>query len=204
MPRPHPATLLLLWILLVSWAVGQAPDRLTWLVPAGCLVAGGVAGLQFRRLLWRSRWLFLTIAACLAWLTPGRPLSWTGLSMEGAEAALEQVGRLLLVMAAVAVLLAILAPPRLIEAIRLLAAPLSILGIDRDRVALRLALTLRYLEEGGAGRRIRSLADIDAVLERTRCLEGSDAITFGGQRFAPLDMALVVLAALVAAGLAVW
>lgn len=203
MHRPHPATLLLLWMLAVWWAVGQGPDRLAWLVPAVCLAALRLAGPPFRRLLWRSRWLFLAIVACLGWLTPGQPVAGTGLSIEGADAALEQVGRLLLVMAAVSLLLRVLDRLHLVEAIRLLALPLPMLGIDRDRVAIRLALTLRYLDEEGAARRIRSLADIDALLERSSDSRSDAPMVFEPRRLALSDLILMMLAMLALAGWAV-
>lgn len=160
----HPASLLLLWGVAVLSASTRPPAFLLWSVPAVLLLAAALSAFRWRRLFWRSRWLLVAVFACLAWLTPGQPVAWTGMTYEGLESAAEQLGRLLLVLASVAILLDMLDPPRLIAGLRILAAPLAVLGLDRDRLAVRLDLTLRYLEQGVRPRPIRSLGDIDALL----------------------------------------
>lgn len=192
----HPATLLLLWGAAVLLASTRSPEVLLWLVPAVLLLAFGFSPSRCRRLIWRSRWLLLAVVACLAWLTPGQPVSWTGMSREGLDAAAEQLGRLLLVMASVAILLEALEPPRLIAGIRVLAVPLGVFGLDRDRVAVRLDLTLRYLEQGGRSRPIRSLADIDALLAVPPEGELPTATASHRQRLALPDVCLLAAAAL--------
>ncbi|MCF8149802.1 MAG: hypothetical protein K9K30_13850 [Burkholderiaceae bacterium] len=98
-------------------------------------------------LLRRSRWLLLTMLVMFGWLTPGTPLPGIpGASQEGLLLAAESIARLLIALSVVAMLLQKLPPTRLVAGIRSLLTPLALLGIPRDRVAVRLALTLQAVE----------------------------------------------------------
>jgi hypothetical protein len=86
------------------------------------------------------------------WLTPGTPLPGVpGASHEGLLLAADNIARLLIALSSLAMLLNILAPADLVAGMRGLLAPVALLGFPRDRIAVRLALTLREVEASRHG-----------------------------------------------------
>jgi energy-coupling factor transport system permease protein len=86
------------------------------------------------------------------WLTPGTPLlNIPGATQEGLLLAAENIARLLIALSTVALILKALSPSELVAGVRSLLAPLALLKISRDRVAVRLALTLNEVETSRNG-----------------------------------------------------
>ena len=111
------------------------------------LVALLAATAHFRLLLRRSRWLLLTMLVMFGWLTPGTPVPLIpGATQEGLLLAADNLARLLAALSTAALILKALSPPELVAGIRSLLAPLALLKISRDRIAVRLALTLNEVE----------------------------------------------------------
>ena len=102
------------------------------------------------RLLRRTRWLIAVLLLTYAYTLPGTllwpALAWASPSLEGLRQGAWRVGRLVLLLLGLAVLLAYTARPRLIFGLYVLAAPLAWLGFDRRAFAVRLGLTLDYVE----------------------------------------------------------
>lgn len=147
--RLQSVTVILLWLVLVGGALYLPSPQLLFASAVFLMIAFIVAHEQVRRILFRSRWLMISLIGLFVWLTPGTPIPWTGgATFEGARFAADQLARLLLSIAAVAVLLRTLDSSRLIAGLRDLAAPLAVLGINRDRLAVRLALTLDRIDRG--------------------------------------------------------
>jgi len=145
--RPHPASLILLG--LAALLAASSRDG-TGLLLAGLgftLVALVAAPSHLHLLLRRSRWLLLTMLVMFGWLTPGTPLAGIpGASQEGLLLAAENIARLLVTLATVALILKSLSASQLVAGLRSLLAPLALLRISRDRFAVRLALTLNEVE----------------------------------------------------------
>ena len=81
------------------------------------------------------------------WMTPGTPVPVLhSATEEGLLLAAENVARLLIAISTVACLLAVLTPPALVTGMRSLLAPLAALGDFRDRLAVRMMLTLQEVE----------------------------------------------------------
>lgn len=144
-------------------------------------------------LIWRARWLLLSLFVILAWGIAGDPL-WQGAlapTREGLIEALTHLGRLLLVLMIVAALLETLPLPELLAASRSLMGPLRRFGLDADRGVIRLMLVLRYVESLPRPRDWRSLLDTPDVVisERVEVM----AYPLRGVDYA---MGLVVIAAL--------
>lgn len=123
---------------------------------ASCAVLAAAAAIlaapHFFPLLRRSRWLLLTMLLMFGWLTPGTPLSGVpGASREGLWLAAENLARLTIALAAVALVLNALSPAALVAGLRSLLAPLAVLNVPRDRIAVRLALTLEEVEAARRG-----------------------------------------------------
>lgn len=103
------------------------------------------------RMLRRMRWLFLSILVTYLWFTPGAPMfpafGHYSPSIEGVIGGAQRIVTLVLIVVQVGLLLHTTSREELVGAIRRLAAPLQLLGLNRDRLALRLMLILESVEE---------------------------------------------------------
>ncbi|KAF0165145.1 MAG: hypothetical protein FD157_1497 [Rhodocyclaceae bacterium] len=144
---PHPASLILLGLAVLLVASSRDGTALLFGALSLALTALLAATAHFGLLLRRSRWLLLTMLVMFGWLTPGTPVPLIpGATQEGLLLAADNLARLLVALSTVALLLKALSPPELVAGIRSLLAPLALLKISRDRVAVRLALTLNEVE----------------------------------------------------------
>jgi len=148
--EPHPAVQILVWImlaLLVQRLQGSA-------LVVACLLLMTVAlklcAKQMSSLIKRTRWIMLTLLIIYAYTTAGGAVlpqfgiwspTWEGMA-DGAT----QLGRLLSVLAGLAILLAKLSQTGLISGLYSLMYPLRWFGVSRERFAVRLALTLGKAE----------------------------------------------------------
>ena len=102
------------------------------------------------RLLRRTRWLMAVLLLTYAYTLPGTQLwpslGWASPSADGLQQGALRAGRLMLMLAGLAVLLAYTSRSRLIYGLYVLARPLTWLGFDRRAFAVRLGLTLEYVE----------------------------------------------------------
>jgi energy-coupling factor transporter transmembrane protein EcfT len=155
--RPHPASLILLGLAALL-AASSRDGMALFLAGLGfTLVALVAATSHLHLLLRRSRWLLLTMLVMFGWLTPGTPLpNIPGASQEGLLLAGDNIARLLIALSTVALILKALPPPDLVAGMRSLLAPLALLKISRDRIAVRLALTLQEVETSRSGQRNES------------------------------------------------
>jgi energy-coupling factor transport system permease protein len=101
-------------------------------------------------LLRRTRWILFSLLLIYAYATPGEAVWAQGEAysptLEGLQDGFLQLGRLVCTLAGLAILLMRLTQNQLIEGLFVLLAPLQKIGFPRERVAVRLALTLRYAE----------------------------------------------------------
>ncbi|MBU1222399.1 MAG: hypothetical protein KKA22_04480 [Gammaproteobacteria bacterium] len=147
----HPAARILLWC---GWAVAVERAALSPLIILA--VASATAflfapvRLQLLRLLRRTRWLLAVLLLTYAYILPGTAvwpaLDWASPSVEGLQQGALRTARLVLMLAGLALLLAYTSRPRFIYGLYALAKPLSWLGFDRRAFAVRLGLTLDYVE----------------------------------------------------------
>ena len=146
----HPAAQILTWCLLVAIMQFLAPEIL--LIAAGfvLLIALLLSPRKLMQLLRRTRWIMLSILLIYAYSTPGQPLldalGMFSPSREGLSDGVLQLVRLLSALAGLAILLDRLHRQQLIAGLYTLFAPLRLIGVSRERVAVRLALTLHYAE----------------------------------------------------------
>lgn len=148
---PHPAARILVWC---AWAV--AVERAA--VPQLSFLAAVLATVflfapvrhEAWRLLRRTRWLMAVLLITYAYTLPGTPLwpslEWASPTLEGLLQGTLRVSRLALMIVGLAVLLASTSRTRLIYGLYGLARPLNWLGFDRRAFAVRLGLTLDYVE----------------------------------------------------------
>ena len=146
----HPAAQIVTWCLLVAILQSLAPAML---LPASASILAFAllsSPRKLGQLLRRTRWIMLSLLVVYAWSTPGQP-HWEVLGMfspsrEGLGDGVMQLARLLSALAGLAILLDRLHRQQLISGLYTLSAPLQLIGVSRERFAVRLALTLHYAE----------------------------------------------------------
>jgi energy-coupling factor transporter transmembrane protein EcfT len=122
------------------------------------IIAVALAALLIRyrgRIFWtmlrRIRWILLSLLLIFAFTTPGEyiiqwPWSWAP-TYEGLNAGFMQFARLCIMLAGLSLLLATSVREDLIVGFYLLLKPLHRLGLNAERFAARLWLTLHYVEQ---------------------------------------------------------
>ena len=146
----HPAVLILLWACLV---ITIQSLQVTELLLAGLpllAVAYTLSATRLITLLRRTRWIMLSLLLIYAYATLGVAV-WAALAQfspthEGLINGLLQLCRLAFTLASLAILLSLLAQQQLICGLYVLTYPLRYVGLPRERLAVRLALTLQYAE----------------------------------------------------------
>ena len=146
----HPAAQILTWCLLVAIMQFLTLEILLVAAGFGLLFALLLSAHKLMQLLRRTRWIMLSLLLIYAYTTPGQPLL-DALGMfspgrEGLSDGVLQLTRLLAALAGLAILLDRLHRQQLIAGLYTLFAPLRLIGVSRERVAVRLALTLHYAE----------------------------------------------------------
>ncbi len=145
----HPVARILLWC---GWAVAveaaASPGLISLAVASATAFLFPAVRFQLLRLLRRTRWLLLALLLAYGWTLPGEALwpGWGSPSLDGLQQGALRVARLALMLAGLAALLATTARPRLVYGLYVLARPLTWLGFDRRAFAVRLGLTLDYVE----------------------------------------------------------
>ena len=156
----HSAARILLWC---GWAIAVESVAVSTLnilavVSATAFVFGPYRRAAWR-LLYRSRWLMLVLILTYAYTLPGNLLwsawgSWSP-TQQGASAGAVRVLRLSLMLVGLAVLLVSTPRARLIYGLYVLLRPVAWLGFDRRAFAVRLGLTLEYIERPAPARSLQ-------------------------------------------------
>ena len=197
MPKPlHPLTRILLWC---GWAVGVELAPLPLLYSLAVVSATAFVFSRLRheawRLLRRSRWLMLVLLITYAYTLPGQPLwpdlGWMSPVAEGLQQGAVRILRLALMLLGLAVLLASTERSRLIYGLYVLARPLTYQGFDRRAFAVRLGLTLEYVEHAP-----KATKWLDALRQLEHVANTSTTYSLTSERWQWLDGA-VILAGLV-------
>jgi energy-coupling factor transport system permease protein len=201
---PHPAVQILVWVLLALLA--QRLQSLALLALSSILIALALrlCAVQLLRLLRRTRWILFSLLLIYAYTTPGAAL-WESLGVvspthEGLLDGLLQLGRLLSVLSGLAILLELLPQEQLISGLYTLAYPLRWFGLSRERIAVRLALTLEYAESAMSDTAKDWRTTISAALQPAAT--GATHIELRLQAFGIVDALLLVISAAVLIG--VW
>lgn len=156
-PMLHPTVRLVAWGVAVALVQGLPPAWLALVCAVSLLAGAGLASARLGLLLRRSRWLIASLVLLFAFATPGvylLPLLGSlGPTAEGLRLGAVHLMRLLFVLSSLAVLLRFTALDELVAGLHGLMLPLSWMGIDRARVAVRLLLVMHYVEQSPPGRR---------------------------------------------------
>lgn len=155
----HPTVRLIVWGVAAALVQWMPATGLSLMCAAALATGVWLAPRRLRLLLKRTRWLILSLVLLFAVATPGvyllPSLGSLGPTQEGMRLGFEHLMRLLFVLATLAVLLQITDMEGLVAGLHGLILPLSWLGLDRGRVAVRLMLVMRYVEQAPPGRHWR-------------------------------------------------
>lgn len=199
---PHPAVQILVWVLLALLAQRLQPLALLLLSSVLFALALRLCAAQLLRLLRRTRWILFSLLLVYAYTTPGAAL-WEQLgtvspTREGLLDGLLQLGRLLSVLAGLAILLALLPQVQLISGLYTLAYPLRWFGLSRERIAVRLALTLEYAESAMSDTAKDWRTTISTALQPSTT--GTTHIELRLQPFGGIDVLLLIASTTVLIG----
>lgn len=201
---PHSAVQILIWLLLALLAQRLQPLPLLAMSMALSVLALRLCPQQLLSLLRRTRWIMFSLLLIYAYTTSGtalwQPLGVLAPTREGLLDGLLQLGRLLSVLAALAILLELLPQPQLINGLYTLAYPLRWFGLSRERIAVRLALTLEYAESAMRDAASDWKATIGGALRPAEA--GGTHIEIRLQPFGVVDLLLLLAAAALLIG--VW
>jgi energy-coupling factor transport system permease protein len=147
---PHPSTQIIIWICLAIIVQMLQATLLAVATVGLLLVAFKLHDQRLFTLMRRARWIMFSLLLIYAFMTPGEAL-WSlpyapSPTREGVLDGLMQLARLSCVLSALSILLTLLTREKLISGIYLLAFPARFIGVSRERIAVRLALTLHYAE----------------------------------------------------------
>jgi energy-coupling factor transport system permease protein len=194
----HPAVSILSWLiyaLAVEWA---SEFSLALIVILTAIVYGTQhdALPAFFRLIRRSRWLLLSLALLYAWTVNGAWI-WPQLgsfspTLEGLVMGAERIIRLVLLLAALALLLHKLSSADLVYGLYLLSKPFAVFGFDRRAFAVRLALAMEWARSRDTVRKWRMVDGLNLAMNQTE--SGPEEIRFAAQRFSwPDGLALAAM-----------
>lgn len=177
----HPS-IRILTLLMFALAVYAMPDPLldaVLLLMLAAMLVGGSAGEkgqgalrfpaleEFLKLIRRVRFILLFLLIVYACNTPGEYVDGWNFPIvptyEGLDAGVRQMLRLAVVLAGLALLLATTGRDQLIAGLYWPARPLRYVGVDAERFAVRLWLTLYYVEHGMKDRQRNFLQQLMAL-----------------------------------------
>jgi energy-coupling factor transport system permease protein len=194
----HPAVRIASLLMLAVCAQLLHARGLLLLLAALLLWLSQLGWRDFRLLLRRARWLLLSLLLIYAFATPGEFVpglpEWLSPTYEGLHSGLLQALRLVIMLAALACLLATGSRETWISGIYALLRPLALFGVSPERFAVRLWLTLHYVENAPSGM-VKKLREhhwnLDVLMNNHT--QGPAQIQLGLTRINPLD-GLVLLA----------
>lgn len=151
----HPAARLLVWgvAAVALQLIEGSPLYLLAAISLGS--ASLLSGPRLLRLLRRARWLLLAVGLLFSLSTPGvfllPSLGVFGPTTDGLDLAATHLARLTAVLASLALLLEYTPSAAFVGALYGLLSPAASLGMDRERVAVRLMLVMSYAEAARGG-----------------------------------------------------
>ncbi len=149
--RLHPATKIFALVLMAVFIQGLKLNQL--LVLGSILLSGLIyVGVRaFVSMIWRMRWLFLSMTFIYAFATPGEYIPHWPMDVaptyEGLKGAAHQIATMTIVLAGIALLLATSSREALMAGIYFLIQPLRFVGLTPARFTARLYLTLQYIDD---------------------------------------------------------
>lgn len=164
-----------------------------------CLILFSFNFRSFLHTIRRMRWLFLSILIIYAFGTPGELIPqfpvYLAPTFEGVKLGLLQIEKLLIALAALSLLLTSSPKEQLMLGLYMLFRPLKYLGLNTERFAARLLLTLNYVEELAAQNNSKfSFSQLDEIHANIENLPQVGMVYFQKMPFKLIDKVLMFFA----------
>lgn len=194
----HPLTKILCFIL-VLLLISAVNNMMLFIMMMFLLVlVFGFKVYTFLHVVRRMRWLFLSIFIIYAFGTPGElipnfPVNFAP-TFEGVQSGLVQVEKLLIALVALSLLLTGSPRAQMMLGLYMLLLPFKFFGLNVERFAARLMLTLDYVEDLAAKDNsnfsFNHLDEIDSYIES---LPQANVVSFQKLPFSLMDKLMMVL-----------
>ena len=148
--KPHPVAQIYLWTCLLVAVQMLQGQKLFLIGGVLLLITIACCASRFFTLLRRTRWILISLFLIYAYASTGNPI-WPDMGAFspvdiGITNGLQQITRLLTILAGLTILLVSLSQAELVSGMYTMLNPLRYVGLSRERIAVRLALTLQYAE----------------------------------------------------------
>lgn len=147
----HAATKIVMWLFLAIFTQWMQPSSLLILSVFMLVFLIYFKANEFSRLIRRTRYLLISLLLIYGYATPGELIyPEAGIfspSLEGLQLGCVQAWRLFLLLAGLALLFRTTPRSDLLSGLYILMLPLKYLGINVDKIAVRIWLTLQYADQ---------------------------------------------------------
>jgi energy-coupling factor transporter transmembrane protein EcfT len=147
---PHPAVVILLWLFLAIALQAMHVEAMLLTGVFLTIIALKVSAVRLYALLRRTRWIMVSLLLIYGYVAPGESIwAQAGIfspTQQGLADGLLQLCRLASALAGLSIVLGMLPLRHILAGLYVLAYPLRYFGLPRERIAVRLALTLHYAE----------------------------------------------------------
>jgi energy-coupling factor transport system permease protein len=199
----HPATRILLFVICAVTLQWLHHAALTGLTAALLVLLVQLRVREFAVLMRRARFLLFSLVIIYALATPGEillpflgPMSPT---LEGLQSGALQAWRLAVLLAALALLLGTTARGKLLAGLYALLKPFRVFGVDAERIAVRLWLTLHYAEGAARPKGAAWLPSLHRALEPGPA--AASVVTLEAARLGWLDVVALLASLGIALGM---
>jgi energy-coupling factor transporter transmembrane protein EcfT len=204
----HPLVKILYFILILSLMSFLSSQWLHLLLVVVCVSAISLQLRNFLRMIMRMRWLFISILIIYGIGTPGELIPYIPLSFaptfDGLQLGFLHIEKITIALAALNILFITESKQDLILGIYMLLSPLKYFGLNIKKFAIRLFLTLEYVEEFSTQNRNQfSLNQFDYLYLSNDGFQGDKVVIFNKLPFLLLDKVLIMLFLLITIALLV-
>ncbi len=194
----HPFVKILYFILILSLMSFLSGQWLHLLLLAVCVFAMSRQLRSFVRIIMRMRWLFISILIIYGFGTPGELIPYIPLgfapTFEGLQLGLLHIEKITIALATLNILFITDSKQELILGLYMLLSPLKYLGLNIKKFAIRLFLTLEYVEDFATQNRNQfNLNQFDHFYLSVDGLKGDKVVVFNKLPFQWLDKVLIVV-----------
>jgi len=190
----------ILYFILILLLISVASNQIIFLLLIFlCIIVFSFHFKSFLRTVRRMRWLFLSILIIYAFGTPGElipqfPVNFAP-TFEGVQLGLLQIEKLLIALAALSILLTSSPKEQLMLGLYMLFRPFRFLGLNTEKFAARLLLTLNYVEElASQNNRKFSFKQLDEIHASVESLPREGIVYFQKLPFKLIDKVMIFFA----------
>jgi energy-coupling factor transport system permease protein len=192
----HPLVKILYFMLVLLLTSMASGTGLFLLLMLFCLIFISIKNKSFLHAVRRMRWLFVSLMIIYAFGTPGEliplfPVNFSP-SYEGLLLGWLQIEKLMIALATLSLLLASSSRQQLLLGMYLLLKPLEFIGLNVERFAARLMLTLDYVEELAINDSY-SFNQLDEIHASVASLPAQGSVSFKNLPFNLIDKLLLLL-----------